>query len=55
MVGGVLGRGGVGLGVGCLRQSGGGAPGPLRLQHVCRFIAVPFWQGRQPDVWFDEA
>jgi len=23
-----------------------GSPG------VCRFFAVPFWQGRQPDVWF---
>jgi hypothetical protein len=26
---------------------GGGAPLPLRLQHVSGFLAVPFWQERQ--------
>ena len=29
----------------------GGAPVPLRLQRVCGFFAVPFWQGRQPSIW----
>jgi len=45
-----------GCGVGCggrtLRRAGGGAPVPLHLQRVCGFLAVPFWHGRQPDVWF---
>ena len=50
--GGVPGSGGVGSGVGSLRQSGGGVPVPLRLQRVGGFFAVPFWHGRQPDVWF---
>ena len=45
------GGGGVGSGVSSLRHSGGGAPVPLRLQRVCGFFAVPFWQGRQPGVW----
>jgi len=31
-----------------------GAPVPLHLQHVCGFIVAPFWQGRQPWVWFSE-
>jgi len=48
----VLGGGGVGSGVGSQRRAGGGAPIPLRLQRVCGFFAVPFSQGRQPDVWF---
>jgi len=58
--GGVPGRGGVGCGVGsgagngvwCLRRLGGGAPVPLRLQHVCEFVAVRFLQGRHPGVRF---
>ena len=49
---GVPGRGGVSAGVGCLRWSGGGAPVPLCLQHVSGFFVVPFWQWRQPDMWF---
>ena len=49
--GGVPGRGGVGSGIRSLRRAGGGAPVPLRVERVCRFFAVPFWQGRQPDVW----
>jgi len=49
---GIPGRHGVRSGVGCLCQSGGGAPVPLRLQRVCRFFAVPFGQGRHPFVWF---
>jgi len=49
---GVPGRDGVGSGVRCLRRTGGWAPVPLRLQHVWGFLAVPFWQGRQPSVWF---
>jgi len=51
-VGGVPGSGGVGAGVRSLRRSGGGVPVPLRPQRVCGFFAVPFWHGRQPDVWF---
>jgi len=31
---------------------GGGAPCPVRLQDVCGFFALPFWQERQPPVWF---
>ena len=50
--GGVPGSGGVGSGVRSLRWSGAGVPLHLRLQRVCGFIAVPFWHGRQPDVWF---
>jgi len=42
--GGIQGLGGAGR--------GGGAPGPLCLQRVCGFFAMPFWQGRQPSVWF---
>ena len=42
--GGFVGRGGA-----C---RGGGAPVPLHLQRVCGFFAVPFWQGRQPSIWF---
>jgi len=30
----------------------GGAPVSLHSQRVCRFSAVPFWQGRVPSVWF---
>jgi len=48
---GVLGRGGIGSGVGCLRWLGGGARA-LRLQRVSGFCTVPFWQGRHPAVWF---
>jgi len=44
--GGTEGRGGVGSGVGWLRRLGGGAPVPLRLHRVCRFLAVHFSQGR---------
>jgi len=50
--GGVPCSGGVRSGVGSLRRSGGGAPVPLRLQRVCGFFAVPFWQERQLDIWF---
>jgi len=50
--GGVPGSGGIGSGVRSLRWSGGGAPVPFCLQRVCRFFTVPFWQGRQPDIWF---
>jgi len=38
------GRGGAGL--------GGGAPLPLHLQRVCGCFVVPFWQWRQPSIWF---
>jgi len=48
----VPGRSGVGSGVRTLRRAGGGAHVPSRLQRVCGFFAVPFWHGRQPDVWF---
>ena len=44
--GGVLGRGGVGSGVGsglyCLRRLGGGSPVHVHLQRVCGFLPVPF-------------
>jgi len=30
----------------------GGAHMPLHLQHVCGFFTMPFWQERQPSVWF---
>ena len=43
---GVPGGGGVGSGIRSLRWAGGGAPVPLRVQRVCGFFAVPFWQGR---------
>ena len=49
--GGVPGIGGVGCGVRTLRRVGGGVPIALGLQRVCGFFPVPFWQGRQPDVW----
>ena len=39
---GVPGGCGAGSGVRALRRAGGGAPVPLRLQHVCRFFGVPF-------------
>jgi hypothetical protein len=29
---------------------GGGAPGPVRLQGVCGYFAVPLWQRRQLSV-----
>jgi len=45
-------RGGVGSVVGWLHRFCGGALVPLDLLDVCRFIVVPFWHGRQPDVWF---
>jgi len=41
--GGVLGGGGVGCGIRTLLRAGGGAPVRLRIQHVCGFLAVPFW------------
>jgi len=50
--GGMQGGCGVGSGVRTLRRAGGGAPVTLRLQRVCGCFAVPFWQGRQLDVWF---
>jgi len=50
--GGMPGGGGFGSGVRSLRRAGGGAPVSLHLQRVCRFFAVPFGQGRQPDIWF---
>jgi len=31
---------------------GGGAPGPLRLQLVCGFFAVPVRRGRLSPIWF---
>jgi hypothetical protein len=40
--GGVQGGGGVSSGVRTLHRAGGGAPDPLRLHRVCRFLAVPF-------------
>jgi len=45
-----LGRGRVASGVSCLRLSGGGGPVPLHLHRVCRFFAMPFWQGGHPAV-----
>ena len=54
--GGVLGRGGIGSGVGsgvcCLHLLAGGAPVPLRPQRISGFFAVPFWQGRHWGMWF---
>jgi len=50
--GGVPGGGGVSSEIRSLRWAGGGAPVSVRIQRVCRIFAVPFWQGRQPDVWF---
>jgi hypothetical protein len=47
-----LARGGIGSGVGCMRQFGGGAPVALSLQPVCGFFAVPFWEGTHPAMWF---
>jgi len=49
--GGMPGEGAVGSGVRTLRRAGVGAPVPLHLQRVYGLFAVPFWQGRQPDVW----
>jgi len=43
-LGGVLGRGGA-----C---RGGGALVRLRYQPNCRLVALPYWQARQPSVWF---
>jgi len=48
----VPGGGGFGSGVHIPSRGGSGSPVPLPLQHVCRFFALPFWRGRQPDVWF---
>ena len=48
--GGIPGGGGISSIVSCLRQTRGGAPVPLRLQRVCGFFVVPFWQERQPSV-----
>ena len=53
--GGVLWGFGVGSGVGSLSRSGGGSPVPLLLHRVWGFCAVPFWQGRQPSVWFSQS
>jgi len=39
--GGVPGCGGIGSGVGCHRQLGGGASGTLNLQHICWVLVVP--------------
>jgi len=50
--GGMPGGGGVGSGVGSPCWAGRGAPVALHLQCDCGFFVVPFWQGRQPDVWF---
>jgi len=38
-------------GVRTLRRVGGGSPVSLRLQRVCGFFAVPFWQEKKPDIW----
>jgi len=54
-VGGMQGRGGIGSGVGRLRLSGGGAPVPLRLQHVCGFVAASFGKEGIRPYRFDEA
>jgi hypothetical protein len=51
-VGGVPGEGEFSSGVRTLRQAGGGPRVPLGHLHVCTFLAVPFWQRRQPHVWF---
>jgi len=57
-MGGCPGRAGIpcqdvfGSGVGCLRQSRGDALVAWCLQHVCRFLAVPFWHGWHHAVWF---
>jgi hypothetical protein len=40
--GGILGGYGIRFGVGCVRQSDGGAPMLLHLNHVCRLCAVPY-------------
>jgi len=53
--GGIPGRCGIFSGVGCLSPSGGGAPVPLRLQHVSRFYAVPLWQRRLPSIRFSRS
>ena len=50
--GGVLPKGGVASGVGCLCLSGGGVPVPLCLHCVCGFFGMPCWQGRHPAIWF---
>ena len=50
--GGVSHGGGVGSAVRTVRPAGEGAQVPLSLQWVCVFLAVPFCQGRQPDVQF---
>ena len=49
---GVPDSGGIGSAVGSLPRLGRGGPVPLRLQCVCRFFAVPVWQGRHLAVWF---
>jgi hypothetical protein len=49
---GVVGRGSVRCGVGCRRRSGGRESVPLCLQPFCVFCTVPFWQGRNPAMWF---
>jgi len=53
--GGISGGCGIGTGVTYLSCSGGGAPVPLPLQGVWGFCAVPFWQGRQPSIWFSRS
>ena len=49
---GLPGGDGVGSGVGCLRRTGAGVLIPVHLQPVWEFLAVPFWEGRQPSMWF---
>jgi len=46
--GGIPGGDGVSSGGGCLCRSDGGALISFRLQHVGRFILVPFWQRKAP-------
>jgi len=50
--GGIPGRDVIRSAVGCLSWPGGGEWGPLHHHHLCEFFVVPFWQGRQPPIWF---
>jgi hypothetical protein len=49
------GSGGVGSGVRTLRWAGEGAPDHLRPQRVSGFFGVPFWHGRQLDIWLRQS
>jgi len=49
---GIPGGGVVSYAVRCMRRSGGGAPVPLRLNHIWECFEVPFWQETHPAVWF---